>query len=349
MKIVITGNMGYVGPLVTQRLRKTFPEATLIGVDTGFFGHCLTGARALPESVVDAQVFADVRDVGSEVLDGADALVLLAAISNDPMGKAYEQITAEVNRDACVRLAAAAKEKGVRSVVFASSCSIYGFAEDGPRTEQVEMNPLTAYARSKIETENALRSMSGDKQVITCLRFPTACGMSPRVRLDIVLNDFVAAAVATGRIQILSDGTPWRPLIDVQDMARAIEWAIGRAPEQGGAFLAVNAGRDEANYQVRDLAEAVREVMPAVDIDINKDAQPDRRSYQVSFGLFKELAPDYLPAVSLEESIKGLRDGLQRMGFADASFRQSGLVRLKVLESLREQGYLDDQLRWMKA
>ena len=348
MKIVITGNMGYVGPIVTQHLRQRFPDSTLVGVDVSFFGHCLAGADTLPESSIDVQHFADVRDVDESVLEGADALILLAAISNDPMGKAFEEVTAEINRDACVRLARIASEKGVGHVVFASSCSVYGFAEGGAKKEQDELDPLTAYARSKVNTEIALQDLATERTVITCLRFPTACGMSPRIRLDLVLNDFVASAVATGKIEILSDGTPWRPLIDVRDMARAIEWAILRTAEQGGQFLAVNAGRDESNIQVRALAETVKELMPSVEIEINRDAQPDRRSYQVDFGRYQELAPDHLPATTLQDSIRMLRDGLERMGFDDPHFRDSGFMRLKVLSGLRDKGMLNDRLRWVR-
>lgn len=343
---MITGNMGYVGPIVTQHLRNRFPDSTLIGVDVGFFGHCLAGAESLPESRVDIQHFADVRDVDASILDGADALVMLAAISNDPMGKAFEKVTGEINRDACVRLTEIAREKGVGRVVFASSCSVYGFAASGAKKEDDELDPLTAYARSKIDTEKVICDLANEKTLITCLRFPTACGMSPRIRLDLVLNDFVACAVATGKIQILSDGSPWRPLIDIRDMARAIEWAILRDSESGGEYLAINAGRNESNNQVKTLAAAVKEIMPSVEIEINQDAQPDRRSYQVDFGRYRELAPDHLPAVSLAESITLLRDGLEKMGFSDAEFRDSGFIRLKVLSGLRESGLLDEQLRW---
>lgn len=347
MRIVITGNMGYVGPIVSRHLRNRFPESTLVGVDSSLFGHCLAGAEMLPESCIDLQHFADVRDVDDAVLDGADALVLLAAISNDPMGKAFEEVTAEINRDACIRLAKVARDKGIGHVVFASSCSVYGFAESGAKTEVDVLDPLTAYARSKVDTEQALQDIANDQTLITCLRFPTACGMSPRIRLDLVLNDFVASAVATGKIQILSDGSPWRPLIDIRDMARAIEWAILRSAGQGGPYLAINAGRDESNIQVRALAEAVAELMPEVEIDINQDAQPDRRSYQVDFGKYRELAPDHLPAVTLQDSICQLRDGLQRIGFNNAEFRNSDYMRLKVLSGLRDNGLLDERLRWV--
>ncbi len=302
----------------------------------------------LPERQANVQFFMDVRKLPTEILQDVDAVVHLAAISNDPMGKAYETITADVNYEASVRLARQAKEAGVKAFVFASSCSVYGFAEGAARTENSELNPLTAYAKSKINTEKAIRPLASEGFVITSLRFPTACGMSDRLRLDLVLNDFVAAAVASKRINILSDGTPWRPLIDVQDMARAMEWAINRQPASGGAFLAINVGRNDWNYQVRNLAEVVRDMMPGIEIDINKDAQPDKRSYRVDFSLFRELAPDYQPQVNLTQSISNLKNGLEKMKFKDENFRNSHYMRLKVLSELRQAGRLNDRLEWVQ-
>src|SRR5581483_1059581 len=180
-----------------------------------------------------------------------------AALSNDPMGNRYEEVTLEINYRASVELARRAKRAGVRSFAFASSCSVYGTADSGPRNEKSEVNPLTAYARSKVMTEADLERLADDSFTVTALRFATACGMSDRLRLDLVLNDFVAGAVASGKITILSDGTPWRPLINVEDMARAFEWAVGRPSTNGGSFVVVNTGSNRWNYQVRDLAEAV--------------------------------------------------------------------------------------------
>lgn len=344
MNILITGNMGYVGPVVVRHLRSVFPDATLTGVDTGFFAHCLTTSEPLPERRLDVQRFLDVRRIGPEDLQGVDAVIHLAAISNDPMGKAYESVTDDINHQVSVRLARMAREAGAQRFVFASSCSVYGYAEGVPRDENSELNPLTAYARSKIDTERGLQALESDDFVITCLRFPTACGMSDRLRLDLVLNDFVASAVATGTIEILSDGTPWRPLIDVRDMARAMEWALVRSGDP--AFLSINVGRNEWNYQVKDLAAAVKEQMPDVVVDINQNAQPDRRSYQVDFSRYAELAPDHLPQVDLAHSIEGLRSGLAAMGFRDRCFRDSQFVRLKVLSGHKELGLLTDQLVW---
>lgn len=347
MKILITGNMGYVGPGVVRHLRSAYPDARLIGVDTGFFAHCLTTTDGLPERRLDTQHFLDVRDLPDEIFADADAVVQLAAISNDPMGKAFEAITSDVNWKASVRIAHQAKKAGVSRFVFASSCSVYGLAEGGARDERAATNPLTAYARSKFATENSLEELANDDFVVTCLRFPTACGMSDRLRLDLVLNDFVASAVAAKKIQILSDGSPWRPLIDVRDMARAIEWAIARDPTAGGDFLAINAGRNDSNHQVRDLALAVQKAMPDVTIEINENAQPDKRSYQVNFDLYRELAPHHLPTTDLSRSIADLKNGLEAIGFADQNFRESDFMRLRVLSRLREGGLLDDELRWI--
>jgi nucleoside-diphosphate-sugar epimerase len=347
MKILVTGNMGYVGPGLLKHLRETRPEATIIGVDMGYFGHCLTGVQRLPESRIDVQYFIDVRRLPAEILAGVDAVVHLAAISNDPMGKAFEEVTYQINYRASVKLAKLAKEVGVGAFVFASSCSVYGYAEGAARVETSDLDPLTTYAKSKINTENAIQELADDNFTVTSLRFPTACGMSDRLRLDLVLNDFVAAALASKRITILSDGTPWRPSIDVKDMARAIDWAITRRSTNGASFLAVNVGRNEWNYQVRDLAEAVKDIIPDVEIAINKNAQPDRRSYRVDFNLYKELAPDYLPQVELRQSIIELKEGLEIMGFDDENFRDSNYIRLKVLSDLRQQGRLTDKLEWV--
>lgn len=346
MRILITGNMGYVGPVVAAHLRATLPGAELIGHDTGFFAHCLTTPDPLPERVLDAQLFGDVRDLGAKQLRGVDAVVHLAAISNDPMGNRFEAVTDAINHRASLMVAERARDAGVKRFVFASSCSVYGVAAGEARKETDPVNPLTAYARSKIATEQGLAQMPRGDMVVTCLRFATACGMSPRLRLDLVLNDFVAGAMAAGEITVLSDGSPWRPLIDVADMARAIEWAIGRDAATGGDYLAVNAGSDGWNVQVRDLAQAVAAEIPGTTVSINTDAPPDRRSYRVDFSLFRSLAPQHQPMMTLPNSVRALRDGLAAIGFADRDFRQSQQIRLQVLNRFMEAGKLGEELRW---
>jgi nucleoside-diphosphate-sugar epimerase len=294
------------------------------------------------------QHFGDTRELPAELLRGVDAVVHLAAVSNDPIGEKYETVTHEINQQASVRLAQLARDAGVKNFVFASSCSMYGAADGGgARKETDQTNPLTAYARSKIGTEASLRQIPLGGMTATCLRFATACGMSDRLRLDLVLNDFVACALTTGVITVLSDGSPWRPLIDVADMARAIEWAITRKPDNGGQLLAVNVGKDEWNYQVKDLAKAVAGAVPGTTVSINTAAPPDGRSYRVNFDLFKQLAPDHQPQVTLSESISRLRDGLQAIAFADGDFRNSNYMRLKMLEQHMSDGTLQPSLRWV--
>jgi nucleoside-diphosphate-sugar epimerase len=340
--------MGYIGPCLVERLRASYPDATLVGLDIGFFANCLTNSEILPECRLDAQYFMDIRNVSIDILKGVDAIVHLAAISNDPMGNTYEGVTHNINHMASIDLANKAREAGVTCFVYASSCSMYGSADDGARAEDSPLNPLTAYAKSKVATENDLGNLADNTFTVTSLRFSTACGMSERLRLDLVLNDFVAGAVSTKKITILSDGTPWRPLINIKDMARAIDWAVIRDAQNGGDFLAVNVGSDEWNYQVKDLAEAVADVIPGVDVSINKDAQPDKRSYMVNFELFRKLAPDYQPELNLMDTIKELQEGLEAMNFSDGNFRNSQFMRLKVLTHLREEGLLNEDLRWKR-
>lgn len=348
MRILVTGNLGYVGPLVVERLRESHPDARLTGLDAGFFAHCLTGLGPVPERVLDAQHLCDIRDVPAEALAGVDAVVHLAGLSNDPIGDAYEDLTHAINHRATVDLARAARAAGARAFVFASSCSMYGAAGSGVRDEGSELAPLTAYARSKVLAERDLAEVARHGFSITCLRFATACGLSDRLRLDLVLNDFVAGALASGRIDILSDGTPWRPLIHVRDMARAIDWAVTR--DAGDDFLAVNVGRDDWNFQVRTLAEAVATAVPGTRVSVNPDAPPDLRSYRVGFDLFAALAPRHQPQVTLEGAITELHDGLAGVGLADSNFRfSSRFMRLRTLEHLTRDGVLGGDLRWTGA
>jgi nucleoside-diphosphate-sugar epimerase len=346
MKILITGNQGYVGPIVVRHLRRAIPGAHLVGFDTGYFAASTTNAPVWPELALDEQRVGDVREPPDDLLRGVDGVVQLAAISNDPMGNNFAEVTDRVNRGSTLELAKLAAAAGVKRFVFASSCSVYGFAPGAARRETDPLNPQTAYARSKVESEAALAEMDLGGMVVTCLRFATACGMSDRLRLDLVLNDFVASALAAGRITVLSDGTPWRPLIDVRDMARAIEWALVRDPGAAGPMVSVNVGSDDRNYQVKELAGAVAAAVPGADVSINQQAQPDTRSYKVDFSLYRSLAPAHQPQVTLDQSIKMLRDGLTAMGFSDPDFRNSPYMRLKMLEAHIASGRLTGELRW---
>lgn len=352
LKYLIIGNLGYVGSNLIRYLKKSNPELKLLGFDTGYFAHCLTGAHFIPEIDVENQIFGDVRDFDASInnydliFKDVEAVIYLAAISNDPMGNRFSCPTYEINCKSAINIAQIAKKNHVKNFVYASSCSMYGAGKDRPMVEDDEQNPLTAYAKSKVKAEQSLLAIADESMIVTSLRFCTACGMSPRLRLDLVLNDFVASALIEKKIKILSDGSPWRPLIHINDMARAIEWASKRALNNGGKFLSINIGRNDWNYQIKDLAYAVADIMPGVNIEINKDAQPDKRSYKVNFDLFKSLAPDYQPQYDLEKAVIDLRDGLKQMDFNQLNFRNSWYMRLKVLDEHLKAGIIDDNLRW---
>jgi nucleoside-diphosphate-sugar epimerase len=345
MNILVTGNMGYVGPGVVQQLRTSYPEARLIGLDMGYFATALAGTDMLPECRVDVQYFGDVRRPPFAALHRVDTVVHLAAISNDPMGNRFERVTLDINRGATVALATQARALGASRFVFASSCSVYGSAGDEPRTEESAVEPLTAYSRSKVLAERDLAELATRDFQVTSLRFATACGMSERLRLDLVLNDFVAEAMVSKTVRVMSDGTPWRPLIHVRDMARAMDWAITRGDREG-AFLAVNVGADEANYQVKDLAAAVAKVIPGAEIWVNPNAGPDRRSYRVNFARFRRLAPAHQPQYGLVDTIVELAEGLERMGLKDGRCPRSEFIRLDALSQLRSRGLVNEELTW---
>jgi len=345
MKILITGNLGYVGPGVVKEFRKFYPEAEIVGYDIGYFSKYITNIGLVPEAYLNTQYFGDVREFPEKLLEGVDTVIYLAAISNDPIGNKFEKPTLDINFHSAVDIAKKAKMLGVKKYIYASSCSVYGAAEDKPRTEDSEVNPLTAYAKSKIYAEDGLALLAGKNFQITCHRFATACGMSERLRLDLVLNDFVAGAITSGEIGILSDGTPWRPLINVLDMARAIRWSHERENNNGGEYLVINTGSNSWNFTVKELAEKVQQLLPKTKVSVNKNAAPDKRSYRVDFSLFEKLAPNHQPVFNLEDSVKGLIDGYLAIGFSDKNFRNSNLMRLNIINELLAEGLIDSDLR----
>lgn len=340
-RVLILGNLGYVGSELIKQLRTAHPDYYLAGFDTGFFSRFLTTDLFSADSFLNCQIYGDVRKTDELDLSQYDSIVALAAISNDPIGNKFEEVTHSVNYDSIVKIAKKAKKSGVKSFVFASSCSVYGCSDEGERNEMSEVNPLTAYAKSKVNTEIHLKELASKDFIVTCLRFATACGMSDRLRLDLVLNDFVASAIVNNHIEILSDGTAWRPLINVKDMALAIDWAINR---EGDALVIVNTGSNEWNFQVKELAEAVKDVFPKISISINKNAIQDKRSYKVNFNKYKELAPDYQPRYDLNKSIKELKEGLGKINFNEKEFRTSNYIRLNVINQLINRNIIDSNL-----
>jgi nucleoside-diphosphate-sugar epimerase len=348
MRILITGNLGYVGSELVKLLRITYPKAELLGFDIGYFAKQITNRNIAPEMYLDHQYYGDVRTFPEKILKGVDSVIQLAAISNDPIGNKFEKVTLEVNYESVINIAKMAKKAGIKKMVFASSCSVYGFAEEAARTEESSVNPLTAYAKSKVLAERDLAPLADDDFTVTCLRFATACGMSDRLRLDLVLNDFVAGAISKGEINIMSDGSPWRPLINVRDMGKAIIWGIERKALPGDNYLVLNTGSNQWNYQVKYLANAIHDILTETIVSINEDAQPDKRSYRVSFDKFEKLAAGYTPAYNLGQTIKDLVDGLQNLDFRDTNYRQSGLIRLHVVNELLSQNILNNNLELVR-
>ena len=344
MQILILGNLGYIGPVLTQHLvNNNYKNVT--GLDSGFFAHILTEKNIFPEYGLDKQIYKDVRNLTKLDFKNFDVVIYLAAISNDPMGNEFSKVTKEINFSSAITCAKMAKESGVSKFIFASSCSIYGNTNDKIKNENSELDPLTAYAKSKVDSEDALKNLASQNFKITCLRFATACGFSPRLRLDLVLNDFVASAYLNKSIKILSNGSPWRPLIHVKDMARAIEWGMVRS---GDNFICVNTGSNEWNYQIKELALSVASVLSNIKIEINKNAPDDNRSYKVDFGKFKKLAPDFQPLVTLEKAIYDIYNGLEINHFNNKDFRNSDLIRLNVLKSHINNYRLNSDLTWTK-
>jgi nucleoside-diphosphate-sugar epimerase len=345
MNVLITGNMGYVGPVLAREIKRRSPKTRVAGLDSAYFAGCLLDRKSSPERYVDIQLYKDARDIAPGDFEDTDAVICLAALSNDPMGSRYGSQTSDINYSAIERAAAAARVSGVRRFVFASSCSVYGFSENGECDESSPVNPLTDYARSKVSAERALERFAGDDFKIACFRFATACGASPRLRLDLVLNDFVASAVTRNKIEILSDGTPWRPLIDVKNMAETLAWA-----SEGGVgepYAILNAGSNDWNFRIKDLAEKVREVMPETEIFINPEGTPDKRSYKVRFDKFAELSRGHVKIGDVKDTVREIRGVLTDSSFADADFRNSEYMRLNMLKYLESVRAVDGDLRWI--
>jgi len=349
MNILIIGNLGYIGPVISRTLRKNENINLIGGFDIGYFAHLLSGEEIFPEKGINVQHFGDVRKFPKKILDQYNIVIYMAAISNDPMGNLFEKPTYDINTEAAINIAQLSKQSGVNKFIFASSCSVYGTDDNSKaKTENSQLNPLTPYAKSKIKTEEKLKTLADKNFQITCLRFATACGFSPRMRLDLVLNDFVASAITSKKIKILSDGSPWRPLIHVKDMSRAIEWSCVRKNSPHTNFLVLNAGSNDWNYQVKELAYAVKDEIGNIEISINQNAQIDKRSYKVNFDKFKELSKNYYPRVDLKEAVKDIADNLSNVNFDEINFRESSFMRLKILENHIINKRLNKNLEWQK-
>ncbi len=339
MKILLTGHHGYIGSVVASVLADEGHDVT--GLDTFLYEGCDLGTdgAALPS------LRRDVRDVEAAELEGWDAVVHLAALSNDPLGALDPDLTREINFGGTVRLARAAREAGVGRFVFASSCSMYGASgSDELVDESAPLQPLTAYAESKVRSEEALAELADASFSPVSMRNATAYGVSPRMRVDLVLNNLVAWALTTGEVRIMSDGTPWRPLVHIEDIGRATA-AILAAPREAVHAEAFNVGADSENYQVRDLAEIVRETVGECRLEYAGTGDPDPRSYRVSFRklarTFPELEIRWTAATGAEEILDAYREA----GLTLAEFEGDRYVRLRRLNRLLADGRLDPTLR----
>jgi nucleoside-diphosphate-sugar epimerase len=342
MHLLITGNLGFIGPVMTRLAKAWGHQVT--GVDVGYFkDNARFGESEVPP---DRQIWRDIRDVQPEDLDGVEAIIHLAGLSNDPMGALNARLTYDINLESTVRLGSLAKCAGVGRLVFASSCSIYGAAGNSASAldETAPFNPVSAYAVSKVKAEEGLSGLADADFSPVFMRNATAYGVSPRTRFDLVLNNLAGWAYTTQVVKVMSDGTPWRPLVHIEDISRA---AICAAVADRGAVhnQAFNIGRDDANYQVRDIAEAVRDAFPGSVLEITGETGGDTRSYRVDFGKALKGLPGFEPrwtlAMGVDEISRFLVDG----GLGDATFDSRLFIRLKQLQHLVDTGAVDDALR----
>jgi nucleoside-diphosphate-sugar epimerase len=338
--ILVTGNAGYIGIVMTRFLQEHSYEVT--GLDSMYYEGC---ELYPPELRPSKQIVKDLRDVSERDLKGITAIIHLAALSNDPLGELNPSLTNEINNLASVKLAKMAKKLRIERFIFSSSCSLYGIASnDKPLTEEGALNPITAYAKAKVESEKEISKLEADGFHPTFMRNATVYGVSPSLRLDLVVNNLVAWAYLTGRISIMGTGIPWRPIIHVEDLCRAflsvLESPVGRIHNQ-----VYNVGMNRENYQIKDIAKQVEAIVPGTHTEILNKVGPDERTYRVDFSKIQKSLPEFKPEWDLKKGIEELYDAYRKFGLTTKDFESPKYFRVRWIKYLTDNRKIDNQLR----
>ncbi|MDX2149527.1 MAG: SDR family oxidoreductase [Bryobacteraceae bacterium] len=346
MRVLVTGHRGYIGAVITPMIASAGHQVT--GLDIDYYRNCDFGTETVRGFGAQQEINKDVREITRDDLKGIDAIVHLAALCNDPLSDLNPDLTLDINYRATLKLARRALDAGVRRFLFSSSCSMYGSAGDELVTESAPFRPLTIYARSKVFCEQEISALASDRFSPVFLRNATAYGVSPRLRLDLVLNNLTASAMATGRVYLKSDGTPWRPLVHIEDIGRAFLAAL-EAPIETVHNQAFNIGANSENYQMRELAEFVRDAVPGARIEYAPDAGPDLRCYRVDFSKARTALPGFAPRWTAREGAVELAEAFRRHPLNASDLEGAVFNRVKRIRRMLANDELTSELRWNLA